>query len=247
MGLMVRGPAEMSPEECAQAVVEALTEAADPDKAEPMRAYMKSAMPYLGVQKPERVRALKGIWAQVSVSGPGELQDHVAAIWDHARHREIRYAALDLLDLPRHRKLHDLELLPLLSRLVTEGAWWDLVDACSRPIGHLLLRSPEEMKVVLRTWAVGSDLWLRRSALIAQLRLRDKLDFPLLEALIDAALSTPGLESDLERKDQRFFLRKAAGWALRTHARTDPEAVRAYLARHPELPSLTRREAAKHL
>ena len=31
----------------------ALREAADPAKAEPMRAYMKSEMPYLGVQTPQ--------------------------------------------------------------------------------------------------------------------------------------------------------------------------------------------------
>ena len=31
----------------------ALRAAADPAKAEPMRAYMKSAMPYLGVQAPQ--------------------------------------------------------------------------------------------------------------------------------------------------------------------------------------------------
>ncbi len=45
-----------------------------------------------------------------------------------------------------------------------------------------------------------------------------------------------------------FFIRKAIGWALRDHARTRPEAVRAFLAQHAErLSGLTRREAGKHL
>lgn len=37
----------------------ALAEHANPDKAEPMRAYMKSEMPYRGVQKPARRKLLE--------------------------------------------------------------------------------------------------------------------------------------------------------------------------------------------
>jgi 3-methyladenine DNA glycosylase AlkD len=45
-----------------------------------------------------------------------------------------------------------------------------------------------------------------------------------------------------------FFIRKVMGWALRDHARTQPDAVRDFLTRHAEhLSALTRREAGKHL
>lgn len=212
-----------------------------------MRAYMKSEMPYLGVQKPERVKALRPVWAQLHIEGPEDLATRTTELWDAAEFREERYAALDVLDAPRHRRHHDLRLRPLLIKLITEGAWWDLVDACARPVGHLLGRDPEAMGAELRSWAQGPDLWLRRSAVIAQLRRKTELDFPLLSELIDASLHAPGLESSLSLREQRFFLAKAAGWALRTHARVDPDGVRAYLAAHPELPALTRREASKHL
>ncbi|MQA32272.1 DNA alkylation repair protein, partial [Modestobacter roseus] len=46
--------------------------------------------------------------------------------------------------------------------------------------------------------------------------------------------------------DPEFFVRKAIGWALREHAKTDPASVRRFLAEH-ELSPLSRREAAKHL
>ena len=46
--------------------------------------------------------------------------------------------------------------------------------------------------------------------------------------------------------DTEFFIRKAIGWALRQYARTDPDAVRAFVERH-EFSGLTRREALKHL
>lgn len=236
-----------APDVIAREVKRALAEVAVQGDAEPMRAYMKSAMPFLGVKKPARVRALSPIWSTLQLDRPEQLETYVSAIWTRAEHREVRYAAIDLLDHRRHRRLHELPLLPLLTRLVTEGAWWDLVDACARPIGHLVQRSPETMKPVLHGWAEGSDLWLRRSALIAQLRFGTELDFPLLEALIETALTAPGLDETLSLKDRRFFVQKAAGWALRTHARVAPDQVRDYLDRHPELPSLTRREAGKHL
>jgi 3-methyladenine DNA glycosylase AlkD len=48
--------------------------------------------------------------------------------------------------------------------------------------------------------------------------------------------------------ETEFFIRKAIGWALRDHARTQPEAVRTFLADHAHvLSGLTRREAGKHL
>ncbi len=48
--------------------------------------------------------------------------------------------------------------------------------------------------------------------------------------------------------EKDFFTRKAISWALRDHARRQPDAVRAFLAQHAEqLSGLTRREASKHL
>ena len=43
-------------------------------------------------------------------------------------------------------------------------------------------------------------------------------------------------------------MRKAIGWALRDHARTDPEWVRTFVAdRGERLSGLSRREALRHL
>ena len=64
---------------------------------------------------------------------------------------------------------------------------------------------------------------------------------------IEAALTAPGMESDLAPKDQRFFIHKAVGWALRQYAWTDPAEVKRYVAAHPELPGLSQREALKNL
>jgi 3-methyladenine DNA glycosylase AlkD len=52
----------------------------------------------------------------------------------------------------------------------------------------------------------------------------------------------------LRADEAEFFIRKAIGWALREYAKTDPDAVREFLAAHgDELSPLSYREAAKHL
>ena len=66
-------------------------------------------------------------------------------------------------------------------------------------------------------------------------------DLDLLAEVLDA-----NLEDSLHGRE--FFIRKAVGWALRQHARTDPDWVRDYVdTRGPALSGLSRREALKHL
>jgi 3-methyladenine DNA glycosylase AlkD len=89
---------------------------------------------------------------------------------------------------------------------------------------------------VMRQWATDPDPWLRRTAIICQLRSKEATDVSLLQEAIEASL-----------KDDGFFLRKGIGWALRQHARTDPLWVREFVDAHPDLSPLSRREALKHL
>lgn len=58
-------------------------------------------------------------------------------------------------------------------------------------------------------------LWVRRTAILAQLKHRADTDVDLLSDVLDA-----NLEGSLHGKD--FFIRKAVGWALRQRARVDP-------------------------
>ena len=64
---------------------------------------------------------------------------------------------------------------------------------------------------------------------------------PLLRAVLEANLRG-------SRFGDELFIRKAVGWALRQHARVDPDWVRAFVAEHEgDLSGLSRREALKHL
>lgn len=182
-----------------------------------MQAYMKSAMPFLGVQKPSRTRLVRPV-----ARGLDDRAAIAAArtLWDEATYREERYAALELLrgrpvsaDLARH--------------LITTGAWWDYVDE----IATKLL--PTDVDV--RAWAVDEDMWIRRAAILSQVGQRSHTDPALLADVIAVNLD-----------DRRFWITKAIGWALRDYARTDPAWVRQYVATHTLAP-LSAREAMKHL
>ena len=73
--------------------------------------------------------------------------------------------------------------------------------------------------------------------MLAQLRHRGDTDTALLAEAVEANLDDPS-----------FWLRKAIGWALREHARTDPDWVRDHVAAWDgRISGLSRREALKHL
>jgi 3-methyladenine DNA glycosylase AlkD len=122
--------------------------------------------------------------------------------------------------------------------MVVTGAWWDVVDAvAAHLLGELLRKETRTMRREILAWARCGDLWKRRSAILCQLGSRERTDVALLHACIG-----PSLDS------REFFLRKAIGWALRQHARTDPVGVRRYVAENADrLSGLSRREATKHL
>ena len=89
--------------------------------------------------------------------------------------------------------------------------------------------------------AVDDDLWLRRTAILAQLKHREETDLSCWPTS-----STPTSRGRCTAGSSSF--RKAIGWALRQHARVDPEWVRGFVeSRGDRLSGLSRREALKHL
>jgi 3-methyladenine DNA glycosylase AlkD len=214
-----------------------LAQAANSDKAEPMRAYMKSDMPYLGVAAPQ-VRAIcRRALAGRPLASFDDWRAAMLALWREARYREARYAAIELAGDRSMRAYRTLAALPIYEEMIVSGAWWDYVDAVASLVGGLLSAYPAPMRAAMLTWSRDADLWKRRVAIISQRHCGVATDEALLFACI-----TPNLA------DRDFFIRKAIGWALRQYARVAPEAVRAYVRAHAdEISPLSRREALKRL
>jgi len=214
-----------------------LAAAADPAAAPEMQRYMKSAMPFRGVPKPARERLLKDAVAAHPLTDAAELEKAVRELWDGAEFREERYLALSLTGHRRYASWLDPAWVPLLRHWIVTGSWWDFTDEiASRRIGPLLRAHPGEVRPVVRAWIGDPDRWLRRTSVICQLHAGPATDTALLTEAIEANITDPD-----------FFLRKGIGWALRQHARIDPDWVREFVAEHPDLSPLSRREALRHL
>ena len=225
-----------------QLIRDALTEAADPERAEPMRAYMKSELPFHGIAAPRLRHLLRPLLNEHRIDSREEWEADVVDLWDTATHREQRYAAEALTGHRHYREWQDPTTVGLYRHLIVTGAWWDHVDnIASHRIGDLLRSHPDEITPVLLGWADDDDMWLRRTAIIAQLGSGAETDIDLLTHAL-----TCNLEGTLHGSE--FFIRKAVGWSLRQHARVDPAWVRSFVTAHEDrLSGLSRREALKHL
>lgn len=212
-----------------------LSALADPAKTGPMQAYMKTDMPFYGVRKPLRVPILGAMRSRFQPSGAEEYRENVRALWT-LEHREEKYLAIAYASA--FTRLVTIDQLDLYERMIREGAWWDLVDELAIVIvGQLVRDQRARMRPVLENWIEHDDLWLRRTALLCQIRHKGDTDAAML---FDFCLR--------RAHEKEFFIRKAIGWALREYARVEPESVRSFLDDHGDrLSGLSRREAARHL
>lgn len=215
-----------------------LAAAGDPDRAASQQRYMKSDLPYHGLAAPQLKALLRPHLAAYAPGTRDDWEADVRRVWDGATHREEWYVALALARHRAARPWQDPGALDLYRHLVISGAWWDVVDEiASHLVGGVLAGHRDATTPVLRRWATDDDLWLRRTAVLSQLRHRAGTDLDLLTHAIDCNAG-----------DRSFWLRKAIGWALREHARTDPDWVRRFVAARAEtLSPLSQREALRHL
>ena len=207
-------------------------EQSNPSKIDKMTAYMKGHFKYLGITAPERKALLSSVfkgykWSRV------DLVEFAGFAWN-SEFRELHYAGLDMLH--RHFKKLTLDDMPFLESLVTTHSWWDTVDGLAvNPIGKTLKNHRGIKRKWVLKWSDSENMWLKRTAILHQLKYKDQVDIELLEHTIHKANGT-----------KEFFLNKAIGWILREYSRTDPEYVRQFCEVNV-LSNLSRREALRLL
>ena len=216
----------------------ALRKAANPAKAAAMQAYMKSAMPYHGVQTPLFRQVCREVFSEVSFDNASQWREQVLALWRNARFREERYAALYLAGDRRGRPFQTPSAMKMYDELIVTGAWWDYVDdIASHRVGPILRDYPAPMRRKMLAWSRSRNLWKRRTAILCQLGFKAETDLELLYACIEPSLGA-----------RDFFLQKAIGWALRQYAWTDCTEIKRYVRlNRTRLSALSRREALKNI
>ncbi|WP_329390695.1 DNA alkylation repair protein [Streptomyces sp. NBC_01716] len=226
------------PSALADTVLERLTvgyaAAADPVQAERSAAYLKDIAPFIGIPAPER-RALS---RQVLDSLPRPDETDCVAIalrcWELPE-REYQYFAVDYLR--RHVRRLSSGFLPVVRHLVSTVPWWDTVDALAAHLAGGLVAADHALATEMDAWIEDENLWIARTALLHQLTYKQATD---TERLFGYCLRQSGHPD--------FFIRKAIGWCLREYAKTDPAAVRHFVAGAGDrLAPLSVREALKNL
>ena len=214
-------------------IVQLFTQYADASRAEPMARYMRDQFHFFGIAATQRRNLQQEDKRAYARLDRLEKDQVLGELWQQP-HRECQYAAMDWL-------VAEAKKLPLgyheqFERLITVKSWWDTVDyIVVKGCGPYFSQHPELIEWITKQWMDSGNIWLQRSAILFQLNYKSKTNVPLLHEYI------------LKLKDSKeFFLQKAMGWALRQYAKTDPMGVRLFVDSH-SLPSLTRREALKHI
>ncbi|MEU4428104.1 DNA alkylation repair protein [Actinoplanes sp. NPDC024001] len=188
----------------------------------------------MGLTAPLRRSLARSALAGLPKPSESDLREIALACWARDE-REFQQFACDYLIA--HGGVPGPDFLATLAELITTKSWWDTVDPlATRVVGGLVTRHRALLKR-MDEWSTADDMWLVRTAILHQLHYGAETDTARLFGYCAAQAGHPD-----------FFVRKAIGWALRQFARTDPEAVRAFLAEQAgRLSPLSVREAAKHL
>ena len=198
-----------------------------------MEKYMKFKFPFIGVTSPDRSLVLKEFWPILKPKTNHELKEWVQFLWQ-LEEREYQYVAMELYF--RNKKLWTSLDHEFIAFMVSTKSWWDTVDYIAANIaGEFFKLFPETFEKVMVKWIGSNDMWVNRTAIICQLKYRQKTN---LEWLEKAILPHTG--------SKEFFHQKAIGWALRQYAKTDAQWVIDFVER-VTLKPLSVREALKHL
>lgn len=206
--------------------------AKDITQAAQMSAYMKNHFDFLGLQSAARSFIFEKYYNQLKQSKEIDWE-FIFKCWG-CEYRELQYIAVDYL-LHKQKYITDKDISNL-KILITSKSWWDTVDSFNRIFGTLLIKYPS-VKDIMLEWSADDNIWLRRTAIICQLNLKEKTDTELLEKILCNNFGTT-----------EFFINKAIGWSLRQYSKTNPDWVRGFIKRYfDKLSKLSIKEGSKYI
>lgn len=215
----------------AHALAETLAEYSDPVAAPAMARYMKDHFVFYGLPAPLRRDVTTDFIRNHSLPPYAELPALVRSLYALPQ-RELHYAAIEIV--LRYKRKWDEDMIPLITFMLTENSWWDSVDTVASKIaGGFFLKYPHLTEATTTEWLHSDNMWLQRTVIIFQLSYGKATNTELMFNAMRHCASS-----------DEFFLRKAIGWALRQHSRTDADAVREFVETQP-MSNLSKREALR--
>ena len=196
----------------------------------PMEKYMKNNFKFLGIKSVERRELSKDFLRKEKNIINWE---EVFYLWE-LEEREFQYVALDYLKArKKFLKIDDLENL---LKLAKKKPWWDTIDLLAPLVGEAIFDFKDKNKLMLDL-SKDENMWLRRIAILHQLKFKEDTDEKLLEEIIKNNFGS-----------KEFFINKAIGWILREYSKTNNIWVRNFLDEYKSVLSpLSIREGSKIL
>jgi len=209
-----------------------LKKAGNPVISVQMAAYMKNKFEFLGIPSSERKKISNKYLKEMKKSGEIDWDFVFKCI--NEDEREFFYVAIDYLLLMRKHLTQD--DMQNLIKLITVKSWWDSFDAFHKIFAELSIKYPDVNNIMI-AWNTDNNIWLRRSAIIYQLSLKNKTNKENLQKIICNNFGT-----------DEFFINKAVGWSLREYSKTDADWVRAFITTYKDnMSKLSIKEAVKYI
>ncbi|MBL7825106.1 MAG: DNA alkylation repair protein [Saprospiraceae bacterium] len=194
--------------------------------------YTRYQFDFFGLKMPQWMGHTKTIHKAYGIP-EGENLKQLARLCFEDDHREMHYFALETVQKSLPNQPDD--FIYFLEELIVTRSWWDTVDWIAKLVGLHFRKHPQLTRPVTEKWMDSGHIWLQRVCLIFQLAFKEKTDAELMFEYIRRIATS-----------KEFFLQKGAGWALRQYAKTNPEAVKMFVA-NTRLAALTTREALRIL
>lgn len=221
----------MNPADYFEPLQEQLLQHAHDGNAAQMEAYLKGKFKLYGIKQGPRRAIFNDFVKRYGLPEYEQLRNCLKWLYEQDQ-REYDYCAVELL--LKFKRNWKSDVLSHAEYLIVENSWWDTVDLIATNIvGAYLFKNPGLIEEVIPKMIQSDNMWLNRTAIIYQLKYRDKTDVQWLSNAI-----LPHIDST------EFFHQKAIGWALRQYAKFNPEWVLAFVEEHTLKP-LSRREALR--
>lgn len=193
--------------------------------------YLKNQFDFFGLKAPVWMALLRDIFKQNGDLEGDELKEFIQTCFEDDC-REMQYAAIEMTQ--KVIKKQPESFIDTLEFMIVSKSWWDSVDWLAKLVGMHFQRFPHLILPYTEKWMNSGNMWLQRVCIIFQLRYKQKTDLRLLSKYILAVAES-----------KEFFLRKAAGWALRDLSRHNPQFVLRFVEENPHLSNLTKKEALR--
>lgn len=195
------------------------------------KAYMKDQFEFYGIKTPLRRKIQQPFLDKRYLPSKTNLENTVKSLWLKPE-REYQLFAQELTE--KYVKKFEENDIALLEWMVVHKSWWDTVDfIATHLMGAYFKLYPSQIKKYVNKWLASKNIWLQRSAILFQLKYKNKIDTVLLASVINSLLGS-----------KEFFINKAIGWILREYSRINPKWVIDFTNK-AALHNLSRREALR--